>query len=401
MFCMAFHVKPLTRKRGRPYHKPVNLRRRAGILLALLALPLLSSCVSVLNPTGWAPVVFDGDTAYVVTSKGRLSAVSLNGDSAQAKWTFPDPDRDSDDDFRTRAIYGAPIVDGDRIYVATFAGGVFALNKEDGRPIWPAAGPNDSEIDGNITGGLAMAGDNLYFGTTEGRLYAWKKSDGTPAPGWEKPRSFDGGIWATPIVDGDTIFVATMKGHVYALSAADGSERWVEPFSSTAAVPELALVGEDLLFVASINRHAYLLKRSDGVEVADYRAEDWLWTAPAESGSTLYFGDFGGKVYALNITSSGLEEAWAADVDGQRVRSGPVVIEGVLVLADREPEVWFFNTQDGAKLNSVPIPDAGTVRANLVVHEGNAYFATTNGRLFRAEPQSRRVVEIQLSGVKR
>ncbi len=397
----TFHVKPLPHKRRSSYHKPVNLRRGAGIALALLLLPLLSSCVSVLNPTGWAPVVFDSDTAYVTTSKGRLSAITLDGATGTAQWTFPDKDRDSDDKFKTRAIYGAPVVEDDRIYLATFAGGVFALRKEDGRPVWPGSDGISDEIDGNVAGGLAVSGENLYFGTTEGSLYAWKTADGTPAAGWEKPKKLDGGIWATPIVQDDTLFVATMKGKVYAFSLTDGSERW-EPFEASAAIPDLSLIDDDTLFAPSINRHAYLVSTRDGSTEADFQADDWLWTAPAVSDSSLFFGDFGGTVYGLNITSDGVAQAWdPASVEGERIRSGPVVIGDVVIVADREPEVWFFNAKDGSVLNKVPVPDAGTIRANLVEHEGAAYFATTNGKLFRADPTARSVVEIPLSGVKR
>ena len=396
-----FHVKPLPRKLHLSYHKRVNLRRGATFALALLLLPLFSSCVSVLNPTGWAPVLFDGDTAYLTTSKGKLSAVTLSGDTATAKWTFPDKDRDEDDKFKTRAIYGAPILDGDRLYFASFEGGVFALGKGDGRPIWPGPDGNRSKIDGDITGGLVMAGGNLYFGTTEGRLYAWKASDGTPAAGWEKPKIFSGGIWATPVVVGETLFVATMEGELHALALPDGTERW-DPFEASGGIPDLSMASDDLLFVPSINHHAYLVRTRDGFVAADFQADDWLWTAPAVDGSRLVFGDFGGTVYGLDITSAGLLQAWLpASVEGERVRSGPVIINDVVVVADRKPVVTFLSAKDGSILNRVPVLDAGTIRANLVEHEGAAYFGTTNGKLFRANPQLRSVKEIELVGVKK
>jgi outer membrane protein assembly factor BamB len=348
-------------------------------------------------------VVFDSDseTAYVTTSKGHLSAVTLDGDSGTAKWTFPDPDRDSDDKFKTRAIYGAPVVEDDRVYLATFAGGVFALNKDDGRPVWPGSNGNAGKIDGNLAGGVAVSDENVYFGTTEGRLYAWKKSDGTPAAGWEQPKKFEGGIWATPIVHGDTLYVATMKGKLYALSLADGSERWA-PFESSAAIPDLSLVDDDTLFAASINRHAYLISAKDGSQIADFEAGNWLWTAPAAKDSKLFFGDFGGSIYGLNITSSGVQQLWEpASTDAERIRSGPVVIGNVLVVADRKPVIWFFDVNTGQPLNHVPWPDVGTIRANLVEHDGQAYFTTTDGKLFRADPVARAVKEIPLSGVKK
>jgi outer membrane protein assembly factor BamB len=149
-----------------------------------------------------------------------------------------------------------------------------------------------------------------------------------------------------------------------------------------------------------VNRHAYILDTATGKATVDFRAKDWLWTAPAVDGSKIYFGDFGGAVYGLDITTG--SELWKpASLEGERVRSGAVLIDGVVVVADRKPVVNFINAADGQVLNRVPLADAGTVRSNLVVYEGAAYFASTNGKLFRAEPASKRVVEIRLSGVKK
>lgn len=368
-------------------------------MLALLSLPLLASCVSVQNAVGWPGVVFDGDTAYFQTSKGRLSAIAVDGDTGKALWTFPDKDRSEDKKLDTAAIYGSPVIEGDRVYVASFHGGVFALKKDDGRPAWPGADGNASKIDGDIPGGVALAGDYLYFGTTEGKLYAWTKADGTPRPGWEVPKSIGGGIWATPVVAGKTLFVATMDGKLHAFSLENGSEIR-EPFKATGAIADLNLVSDDVLYVPSINRHVYLINVDDGSIAADHRSSGWVWASSAEANGRVYFGDFDGKVYALDITSG--REAWKpVSLQGESVKAGGAIVDDVLVVADRKPVVTFINTADGTVLNRVPIPDAGTVRADVAAHEGNVYIATTSGKLFRAEPGARRVVEVVLDGVKK
>ena len=392
-------MKPLPHKKSRRYYATVILRRSAILTLALLLLPLFSSCVSVLSPTGWTPVTFDGDTAYLTTSKGRISALQLTGDNATAKWTFPDPDNSEDKKLKTRAIYGKPVIDGDRIYLATFEGGIFALDKETGRPTWANPEKAADRIDGDIAGGIAASEELLFFGTTDGRLYAINKSDGAPAPGWQEPKSFNGGIWATPVVSGDTVFVSTMKGEVHALSIADGNERWQKPISE-GAIAELQLVNDELLFVPSLNHSVYLIRTSDGAVAGEYKADDWVWTTAANADGKLYFGDFGGTVHALDITN-GVSSIWKASVEDKRVRAGAVVINGVVVVADRKPAVTFIDAAKGDVLNRVDILNSGTVRADLTVKDGDAYIATTSGKLFRAEPDTRRVVEIQLSGVKK
>lgn len=376
-------------------------RRRAPLVGAvLLFLPLFAACVSVTNPDGWAAPVIDGQDVYVSTSKGHISAVTLqDGDSATARWTFPDKDIDADDKIEPEAIYGDPVIDGDRVYIATFSAGVFALNKADGRPAWPLNGTNASKIKGNIAGGVALANGILYFGTTEGRLYAWNASDGTPA--WPEPKRFDRGIWATPVALGENLYVATMSGELHALSLADGSPAWINPFLATGAIADLVAIDDNRLFVPSINRHVYILNAEDGTVLADYRARDWVWTEPAVDGSRVFFGDFGGHVYGLDITSAPGQLWEPASVEGERVKAGAAVIGDVLVIADRSPTVTFINATTGEVLNRVPIDDAGTVRSNVHASDGFAYVLTTKGRLYRANPQNYSVAEISLTGVKK
>lgn len=405
MCYFTFHVKQelalLPYKRASPYHNPVNLRRSAIVILALLSLPLLSSCVKVLNPSGWAPVVFDGDTAYVVTSKGKLSSIDIEGDAGTANWTFPDKDRSEDKDLELKAIYGAPIVDGDRIYFGTFHGGVFALRKEDGRPVWPGVDGNPQKIKGDLAGGIVLAGDTIFFGTTEGWVYGWNKEDGRPARGWEEPKKVAGGIWAAPVANSDTVFVATTEGNLHAFSMSDGSERWTS-FKASGAIIELSFANDDLLFVPSINHHVYLVSVQDGSVVSDFKANNWVWSNGATEGSKLFFGDFSGTVFGLDITTKPATELWApASVGDEHIRAAPAIIGDVVVVVDRKPVVSFINIKDGTILNRVPLQDAGTVRADLTVKDDFAYISTTNGKLFRAEPKNLKVVEVVLSGVKK
>ncbi|MCZ7577613.1 MAG: PQQ-like beta-propeller repeat protein [Dehalococcoidia bacterium] len=156
------------------------------------------------------------------------------------------------------------------------------------------------------------------------------------------------------------------------------------------------------LFVPSINRHAYFLNAEDGTILADYRARDWVWTEPAVTDSHVFFGDFGGHVYGLDITTTPASPLWdPVSLEGERVKAGAAIIGDVLIVADRKPVVTFINATTGQILNRVPIEDAGTVRSNVHVADGFAYILTTKGRLFRANPQNYSVAEIALTGVKK
>jgi outer membrane protein assembly factor BamB len=383
----------------------VTRLRLAGAALLAAAALLASACVSVTNPEGWAPPVLDGTALYLTTDHGHISrtALAADGRSATAAWTFPDKDIKADDKLRPNAAYGPPILADGRVYYATYEAGVFALNAETGRPEWPEEGKtNASAIKGNIAGGLAYANGILFFGTTEGRLYGWYAANGAPAQGWETPLQFDSGIWATPVAIGGTLYVATMNGELHAIRISDRSPAWPQPLKISGAIPDLVALDDARLFVPSINRHVYIVEAATGRVLTDFRAKDWVWTAPALDGNRLFFGDFGGHIYGLDISTSPATELWSpASTEGHRVKAAPVIVDDVLVVADRGPVVTFIDARSGEVLNRVPIDGAGTVRANLLAANGGAYILTTKARLFFANPANRSVVEVPVSGVKR
>lgn len=371
----------------------------AAPLLVLFAL-LGSACVRIENPQGWAQPTFDGSTVYFPKAKDKLSAFELNPDGSLTQlWQFPDTNREDEKDVKLQAIYGAAIKDADRIYFASFAGGVFALDAKTGRAIWPGKAGDKSQISGNISGGVALAGDKLLFGTTQGLLYAWNTSDGSPAKGWEKPKKVDGGIWATPIISGDTIFVATMDGQIQALSLADGTPRWPAPFKASGSIADLTLLDGGRLFVPSLNRHVYILDAASGAVQTDFRADDWVWTSPTVKDNLAYFGDFSGKTYALDISATPASQLWSSDAAlGARVKAGPAIVDDVLIVADRDSIVHFLDAKTGTGLNKVPLGGDGTIRANVVAKDGFAYVVTTSGKLYKADPKAKQVVEVPIAG---
>ena len=366
-------------------------------LLALIAL-LATACVGTESPQGWAAPVFDGDTVYFMTSKDHLAAATLSADgaSAQITWNFPDKNNAADKDFKLQAVYGEPVIDGDRIYFTSFSGGAFALDKATGRPIWQMK----NELSGNIAGGLAVSGNFVAFGTTDGHVYVVNKTDKSPAPGWPASgRTFGDGVWATPVIKGDIMYIATMGGDLYAVRLSDGSDVWHEPFHSTGAFADLALLTDTTLFVPSLNHHVYYVNTADGTEIHDFSAEDWVWTQPEidPGRNQVYFGDFSGRTYALDITSAA--EVWNTSVGSDRVKSAPAFVDNVLVVADRKPEIHFLDlANNGKELSSVPLSGDGTIRADATEHDGFVYIATTNGKLLRADPKVRNVVEVTVGG---
>jgi len=366
----------------------VNNPRKFAVGLLLVGIALLAaSCGGIVNPSGWASPAVDGPNAYYLQSKDHLAAITFaaSGD-ATASWTFPDKNKSDQKSLSLQAIYGTPAIDGDTVYDASYSGAVFAINKADGTLRWIR-----TDLVGSVIASPALSGDYLAVGTVDKHIYLIKKSDGTPAPGWPNAGiTLKDGIWAQPIIKGDVLYVATMGGDVQALKLADGSPAWNKPFHISGAIADLATLDDSHLFVPSLNKHVYIVNISDGTAShPGFQASDWVWTRPAFQNGIVYFGDFSGSIYALDINTGA--QVWQYST-GTKVKSAPAVVQDTLVVADEKTLVYFLDSHTGALRNRLPLPDsnAGKVRADIsVMPDGSAaLIATTGGKLYKADPKN-------------
>ncbi len=390
------------RKAGIPfgcrcYHGDVNLPRAlaAGLLAAVFVMTT-AACGGVKNPEGWASPVVSDSSLYYFPKKDRLTALSIDADgNASVTWSIPSSTQ-QEPKAAFKAVYDS-VSDGESLYFGSWDGQLYAVSLKNGAVEWSRG----NAIAGGIVGGPVLEGSYLAFGTTDGKLYVLDKSTGDAAAGWPKGGlSFSKGIYAAPVIAGDTVFVATMGGEVSAYRLADASPVWAQPFKNSGAIADLALVGTDRLFVPGLNKKVTVISTSDGSTVAGpFHIGEWVWSRPAIAGDVLYFGDFGGKVHALNITTG--EDVWPPYDAGARVKSAPVVIGDTLIVATRDPEIHFIDLKTGTMKNSVPLDNAGSVRASLVVLNGKALIATTQGKLFEADPARLQVTPLSIASVAR
>lgn len=383
----------------------VNNRRALAVGALLFLASFLAACGGVKNPEGWASPTVDGTTIYYFPAKNRISSLSLSADgSASRTWNFPDKQKTDQKDLKFEAVYDDPAFDGGSLYFASWDSRLFALSARDGALKWA----RKAKLDGGVVGGPALAGDTLVFGTTSGRLYAVKTSDGQPAPGWPADGAdLKDAIWAPPVVKADgaggyTVYVATMAGTLQAYSVKDGSALWAVPFKTEGAIAELALLDDTHLFVPSLDKTVTIIDTADGHVVGKrFTTDDWVWSRAAFKDNVAYFGDFSGKVYALDITTGTMPPDWKAPYDAKaKIKSAPVIIDGVVVLATREPVIHFIDAKSGRGLNTVPLKDSGTVRAGLTVEGGRPLIATTQGKLFVADPKAFKVEQLVIAGEK-
>jgi outer membrane protein assembly factor BamB len=371
------------------------LRPHGGKLLAtlFLSIAVLSvACASVRNPEGWAPPVVTADRILLFQTKEQLSSISTKAPLPAITWEYPADALKNKKGIKLQAVYGEPLVEDGRIFVATYEGDVIALNESDGSELWRRSG-----LHGGIIGQLNSAGNALVFGTIDGRLWSIDKANGATTTTWP-PKGIDlpDGIWAPVAIEGDTGYVATIGGQLFAFDLATGEFRWPRSFEVSAAIADLALVGPGRLFVPSLSKNVYIVDTATGAAIGPpAKASDWVWMQPAVRGGQAYFGDFSGRIFALDITTG--KGRLLGELPA-KLKSTPALIGDTLVIADRDRNVAFFDTRDGKKLNTVPVGEKGTIRAALKVANGFVYVATTKGTLFKADPKELSVVEVLLPG---
>lgn len=372
---------------------------RRTLLPVLILLPILASCVSGAAPEGWTPPLqTDGNEMLISLDKGELSSVILT-DTAPAliNWTFPNDGRPDEEDLNPEAIYPVPIVANGIIFVATHREGVFALDAATGAVVW-----RRNDLGGDIIGAFAETeSGQLVVGTVGGQLHMLEPASGGPAPGWPAAGiPLESEIWATIVVSGSTVYVATMDGRLMALDESTSQQVWTRPFEAGGAILELALLPDGQLFVPSLDGNVYLVSSATGNENAKIPTDDWVWMQPAVGDGVAYFGDLGGGIYALDITSRQLKWQTPSNPgDGlpsvERIKAQPALVGDKLIVVDRAPSAHFLNPADGQRVNRVAI-DGKTVRAPVVESAGTGLILSTNGRLFRANPQALSVVQIPI-----
>ncbi len=376
---------------------PVN---RAKLLLPVIAaVALLSSaCAGFSEPRGWAEPVFEGDAVYVFLDREEFVAVALDEIGGEAQWVFPDDNLAAEEEISLEAVYGPPLFAGDRIILAGFSGELVALDAAQGRFVTGSGSWWRDDVGGSIVGGAALAGDRFAFGATDQRLYVRNVVDGGAAPAWPLDgRKVKGEIWSQPVVAGNTLYVGTMDGALYAFDLETGAELWDEPFDAGGAIAVLADIGGGLLFVPTLRGEVWLVDTLTGQARRDaYEAGDWVWCRPVLRDGVAYFGDFAGVVHAMDVATGRL--LWTYEAE-DKVKARGVIIGETLIVGDEGGTVHFVDLSSGVRRNAVKLDGAGKIRADLVEIQDFAWVLGTDGKLFRADPETLTVIEREVRGL--
>jgi outer membrane protein assembly factor BamB len=190
-----------------------------------------------------------------------------------------------------------PLVDGDRVFVA--GRGVMALDRESGRVLWRA------DDGAEATAPLVASGDRLYVGESDGTLRARNRDDGRSV--WMLRTNAP--LAAPPVVDGpDRLFLGTRDRRILKVDAKNGEPGWRWK------------VGADIQGPGLVHRNRVVFAAYDAV----------LWALDRGNGHLGWRG---------LLTS--------------RPIGGPILVDGVALVACHENEVLGFDLRTGKAIGGL------------------------------------------------
>lgn len=243
----------------------------------------------------------------------------------------------------------APMIVGDKLYIADANGEIGALSLEDGELIW------DVSTDVDVSAGVNGDEELLVIGTWDGQVIAVSTEDGSEL--WRKQLSSE--VMALSQVDLGVVVARTNDSRVYGLDVGSGAVRW----TTTRKSPLLLLRGES---VPVIENGKAVVGFDDGKLAAISMTRGnviWQATVDAPEGRSelermvdidgiiriddgiIYVVGFHGRLAAITLSDGSL--IWDRELSSYR---GLDVDQSRVYVTDEESNIWALDRRNGASL---------------------------------------------------
>lgn len=272
----------------------------------------------------YAALASDTDTIYVAGLGTTVAAVDrFTGTSA---WQF---------DRTGSLVDSSPAIDGERLYVGSGSGTLYALALADGTPAWTV------ETNTAIASSPTVVSGTVFVGTNDGRLLAIDADTG--ATNWST--SVSANVYSTPAVTEGTVFVTAIDGSVTALAATDGSERW------------RTTVRARTLRASPVVAPAGVVVAGTDLQLLDTTTGDTVWTiadggsndvTPLVESGTIYATDQRGTIRAVTTDSGQID--WSQTLDSS-FHGTPLLHDGRLYVGTDDGDLVAFDPETGAETN--------------------------------------------------
>lgn len=263
------------------------------------------------------------------------------------------------------------------VYFGSSDGNVYALDSSSGSLKWKF---KTGDV---VHSSPAIADGTLYIGSWDTFLYAIDAESGKEK--WRFKTGDDPdihnhiGIQSSPAVADGVVYFGSRDSYAYAIDAATGKQLW--KFSTDGSWVNNSMVVRDGMayFGTSIPGIMHAVEAKTGKVVFDLPSGTPVFASMALAGDTLYLGNFGGKLTAIDLKTQ--KPAWVFETDGARQNAasmtnadGSIKFETVFT----SPNLYY----EDMVLAVHKLFTMGTILSSPVVAGDNIYFGSTDGNLY-------------------
>jgi outer membrane protein assembly factor BamB len=234
-----------------------------------------------------SPIV-TGDTVLIPSADGKLYALDLL--TGNPVWAEP---------FKAQeALWSAPVVDGERVLFTSLDHHVYALELSSGRELW-----RSDELGSAITDTPTLIDDYLLVSTFGGKLFALESQNGEPV--WPEPFNATDWLWGSPAATDGVLYFGDVSGVINAVNLSDGATLWTDKLGQ-AVVASPVILDEEVYFVTRLGVvYAYETASGKSLWTTDLKIEGELLTDPLISDETIVLAAMDPEclIYGVDIDS--------------------------------------------------------------------------------------------------
>lgn len=241
-----------------------------------------------LKAEGLGKPVVDGDTVYFLAANN--TAYALKASTGEQVWVY---NRLETTSLNVRGT-AEPVIVGSNVLLGFSDGAFLALDKTRGSIMWErqlGTGARFKDVDSKAV----VDGDRIYVSSYDGQLFCLNKADGRTL--W----TYEEGGYSPVTIEGDALYYAGSMGKVIALEKVSGKLIWSKKLDKSIATQPVFFRG--LLIYGEWDGSVRAVDSRTGVEVANYSTGRGVASSPVidTATSTLYLTSIDANLFALRM----------------------------------------------------------------------------------------------------
>lgn len=285
-------------------------------------------------------------------------------------------------------LSAGPLVHGDRLYVGSESGRLFALDKETGETIWV------QQLAGEIVSLPTVAEGYIVLHLNNGRIIALKEQTGEQVWMFED----DTGLLSLrsvsrPTVSNGGVIVGTATGKVMVLILESGHLAWEERIVSPQGSSDLErmtdvdgqpLVLDNMIYISGYNGQTMALDLRTGEAL--WKRDYGSYRAPISIRNQLAVVTQ--ESHLVMMDRIGGTELWRNDDLYFRSLTDPILDQSYLIAGDRFGYLHWFDRRTGELVGRLQLHDEDAIRVTPVRMKDGFVVQTAAGRLYYVKVQT-------------